>query len=38
MNDLVKMMQEIVSPDEWQQVTKVYTEAPRTQVYSDIVV
>ena len=38
MNDLVKMMQEIVSPDEWQQVTKVYTEAPRTQVYADIVV
>jgi hypothetical protein len=37
-NDLVKMMQEIVSPDEWQQVTKVYTVAPRTQVYADIVV
>jgi hypothetical protein len=33
MNDLVKMMQGIVSPDEWEKVTSVYTKVPRTKGY-----
>jgi hypothetical protein len=35
MNDLVKMMQGIVSPDEWEKVTSVYTEVPKTKGYME---